>query len=195
MKKIAITGSIASGKSTLLQELQRRGLPVFNCDDVIRELYNKSEVLKVLKSNIPCVFINNALQKEKLMQEVLRDDSTLKKLESILYPYLYLQIKEFESYYRRKGFMAIFIEIPLLFERNNHIFYDDIVVVLSNYRRRKNNFLARGGGYNLFAMLNNRQWNDAKKHSFARRHRYVIFQLHSKVLLKNKVDILLHKIA
>ena len=41
MKKIAITGSIASGKTTASKILSSRQGPLFSADDIVRKLYKK----------------------------------------------------------------------------------------------------------------------------------------------------------
>ena len=41
MKKIGITGSLASGKTTASKILSKRKGPLFSADDVVRQLYKK----------------------------------------------------------------------------------------------------------------------------------------------------------
>ena len=67
MKKIAITGSIACGKTTLLNELTKHGFPVFNCDSTIAELYKKPEVLEKIKEVFPLCFENCTFDKKNYL--------------------------------------------------------------------------------------------------------------------------------
>ena len=48
MKKIGITGSLASGKTTASKILSMRKGPLFSADDVVKKLYTKAYFRKIL---------------------------------------------------------------------------------------------------------------------------------------------------
>jgi dephospho-CoA kinase len=45
MKKVAITGGIGSGKSTVLSILRNKGFVVFSCDEVYKEVITLKQLL------------------------------------------------------------------------------------------------------------------------------------------------------
>ena len=54
MKKIGITGSLASGKTTASRILAKKNGPLFSADDVVKKLYDKKQQLfqKINKKKI-----------------------------------------------------------------------------------------------------------------------------------------------
>ena len=84
MKKIGITGSIASGKTTASKFLSLKRGPLFSADKVVKNLYLntkfKKEIIK--KFNIQKgLSFKNAL-KEKIFQ----NSKNIKKLEKVIHP-------------------------------------------------------------------------------------------------------------
>ena len=51
MIKIGLTGSIASGKTTASKIISRRRGPLFSADDVVKKLYTKKILKKLLLKN------------------------------------------------------------------------------------------------------------------------------------------------
>ena len=192
MKKIAITGSICSGKTTFSNELIKRGFPVFNCDEEIYRLYQNQKVLRDVQKFCTFVFEGSNINKETLKNELLHNKALLKKLEDILYPLLKKEARNFEALYRRKGYGIIFFEIPLLFEKKWCHLFNDIIVITSNRRRRQMSFLrGRSNNLTLFRFLNNIQWSDTKKLAVAQKQGFKVFSLQSIRMLHQEVNILL----
>jgi dephospho-CoA kinase len=71
MKKIAITGSLASGKTSASKILSLNKGPLFSADYVVKELYRKKFFRKIIskKFNIP----NILSIKKVLKRRILRD--------------------------------------------------------------------------------------------------------------------------
>lgn len=195
MKKIAITGSIACGKSTLLFALKKKGFPVFDCDSEIKKLYEKKDILQKIKNIVPIAFDGEVFKKDKLLEVILQNRKFLKKLEGILYPSLYKNIENFAKYHRSKNRKIIFFEIPLLFEKGIDKMFDDVILLSSNERRRRNNFLRKGGKIEVFKFLNSLQWNDIKKKAVAQQKGYHILYLHSVKTLEHNVNVLLKNLT
>jgi dephospho-CoA kinase len=194
MKKIAITGSIACGKTTLLNALATHCFSVFNCDSTIAELYKSPEVLKKIKEMFPICFENDAFDKKKLLGILTQQPFLLKKLEGILYPYLNTEMMIFEEKSRRKNEKMVFFEVPLLFEKRMEKFYDQIIVINSTKRKRQNNFIERGGNIKVFQVLNSVQWSDIKKVCIAKKYGFLLFPLTSIKMLPKNITVLLNKI-
>jgi len=166
MKKIAITGTVACGKSTVLRHFSKC-FPVFNCDDAIRELYHQSDTISEIKKKFTMETFLETSFKEQLIQILLQNKHALKSLEAILYPKLHKMMNEFERKARRFSKIAFF-EVPLLLEKNLEKNYDKVIVLHSTKWKRKKNFLKRGGSEAMFRFLNSNQWSDARKLSIAK---------------------------
>ncbi len=180
MKKIAITGLVACGKSTVLRHFAKR-YPVFNCDDAIRQLYYCDDTLCEIKKK----FNMTTFSKEALIHTIIHNDGALKKLEAILYPKLHKAMAEFERKARRFSKIAFF-EVPLLFEKGLEQNYDEVIVLYSTKWKRKKNFLKRGGNEVMFRFLNSNQWSDAKKLSIAKKKDFTLISaLGSDIAYKN----------
>ncbi len=52
MKKIGITGSLASGKTTASRILAQKYGPLFSADNVVKKLYNNSSFKRLIKKKI-----------------------------------------------------------------------------------------------------------------------------------------------
>jgi dephospho-CoA kinase len=75
--RIAITGGIGSGKSTVLNLIQELGYPVFSCDEIYRVLRKSEDYLLGLKELFPQIFVNNSADFKKLSQIVFNDKNEL----------------------------------------------------------------------------------------------------------------------
>lgn len=126
--KVAITGTIGSGKSEVSNYLRSKGYYVFDADKCNRELLNKGNLgyLEVKKA-FPDVFDNDVLNKPKLALKVFNSKENLAVLESIMHP-LILDLMNKEA----KKHDIFFAEIPLLFEKNWDCHFDHNLLVVSS---------------------------------------------------------------
>ena len=73
MKKIGITGGIATGKSTFLKLIKDLGFSVFSCDEVVKKLYQKpaiqKEIIKIFGKEI--LKDVGILDKKKILEKIL----------------------------------------------------------------------------------------------------------------------------
>ena len=84
MMKIAVSGSIGSGKSEVCIYLRKLGYDVFDCDEENRKLLEENEkgYLKV-KEVFPECFSEGMLDKKKLASLVFSSKEEKKKLEQL----------------------------------------------------------------------------------------------------------------
>lgn len=131
MIKIAITGTIASGKTYVLNCLKELGFSVLSSDVVVDKLLKENLiVIKYLKENFPEVYENNILNKKKLALRVFENDLILKKYEDVIYQELNKLRDKFII--KNKNKKLLFFEIPLLFEKNLEENYDKIILIDAN---------------------------------------------------------------
>ena len=111
-----ITGSIASGKSTVVNLLKERGFSVIDADMIAHEQLEicKREILEVFGEQI----LDEAgkIDRKKLGAIVFREPKKLKNLEQILHPKIKAEILSKASQLERLG-QVYFVDIPLFFEK------------------------------------------------------------------------------
>lgn len=107
-----LTGSIASGKSSVLKIIAEEGYNTISADDVVKELYEDEEFLKSFKKEIGEKFftIDKKLDKDQLREILFKDISIKNRVEAFVHPIVYEKIKEMLL----DGFN--FIEVPMFFE-------------------------------------------------------------------------------
>ena len=111
-----ITGSIASGKSTVVNLLKERGFSVIDADLIAHEQLEicKCEIVKAFGEQI----LDEAgrIDRKKLGAIVFREPKKLKNLEQILHPKIKAEIFFKASQFERLG-EIYFADIPLFFEK------------------------------------------------------------------------------
>lgn len=119
MKAIAITGSIATGKSTVSKYLIQQGYPVIDTDIISRIVVEKGTVgLERLKENFGEGIIqeDGTLNRKALSNIVFNDAASKEKLNQILHPLISKESKERMAAYKEEGHSLIFVDIPLYYE-------------------------------------------------------------------------------
>ncbi|MBG9977666.1 dephospho-CoA kinase [Ruoffia tabacinasalis] len=119
MKAIAITGSIATGKSTVSKYLIQQGYPVIDTDIISRVVVEKGTVgLERLKENFgnDIIQADGTLNRKALGNIVFNDEASIEKLNQILHPLISKESKERMAAYKEEGHSLIFVDIPLYYE-------------------------------------------------------------------------------
>lgn len=119
MLSVAVTGNIASGKSSVLRTWARAGVPVISADDLSREVVEPGtdglrEVARAFGGEV--LGPDGQLDRGRLRDRVFRDEDARRKLESILHPRIRDLREEWMREQRRRGVELVAAEIPLLFE-------------------------------------------------------------------------------
>jgi len=138
-KIIGITGGISTGKSTASKIIQKKGFAVIDADLIAREVVEVGkpaykELIKYFGEGI--LREDGSIDRKKLGDTVFNDVRLLNKLNSILHPYIYEEMKlEMEKYCGRDG--VVFLDIPLLYEKyhelnDNGIIFDEVWLVYAD---------------------------------------------------------------
>ena len=180
MKKIGITGSVASGKSTASKYLSFNRGPLFSADDAVKKLYKNKNFKKLISEKLK---IKNVDIKENIKKKIILNKKSFKKLEKIIHPLVRKQMKKFISKNSKKK--NLFFEIPLLIESKLMSNFDLIIFIKANKRIRLKRFLLKGGNKRIFQILNNKQLSDKKKIKFCD---HVVTNEKNKKLLKKKLS-------
>ncbi|NGX28807.1 MAG: Dephospho-CoA kinase [Candidatus Anoxychlamydiales bacterium] len=131
LKKIAITGNIASGKSQALKIFNKLGAYTIDADSIVHKLLlNDID----LKTKIVSLFDTTILEDEKIARDkiakiVFKDETKLKKLENLLHPKVLAEIeKEYEKV-KNSNFIFFIVEMPLLFEIGVQKLFDIVITI------------------------------------------------------------------
>jgi dephospho-CoA kinase len=128
MIRIALTGSIGMGKSTVAKMFERAGVPVFDADAVVRQLQGPGGgLVEKIGELFPGCVRCGTLDRDCLAEIVLADPEQLSALERIVHPAVREAREEFVE--RHKDASVLVFEIPLLFETGGAKEFDKIVVV------------------------------------------------------------------
>lgn len=142
MRKIAITGNIACGKTTVENILKSKSYKVLDTDIVGHELLkNNEQVIKAFQNFD--IMDGSEISREKLGKIVFNDKSKLELLNSILHPQISKKIEEF--FKSNVNEECVFVSIPLLFESNMQNMFDKIIFIYTDDEIRLQRLIARNG--------------------------------------------------
>jgi dephospho-CoA kinase len=167
MIRIALTGSIGMGKSTVAKMFERAGIPLFDADAVVHQLQAPGGGLvgKIGEQFPGCVRCGT-LDRECLAQIVLANPEKLSMLEAIVHPAVREARDEFIATHAEAP--ALLFEIPLLFETGTEKDFDKVVVVSAPVEVQRRRVLTRTGmtAARLDSILS-RQMPDSEKRARA----------------------------
>jgi dephospho-CoA kinase len=128
MIRIALTGSIGMGKTTVAAMFGRAGIPVFDADAVVRRLQGPGGgLVEKIGELFPGCVRCGTLDRECLAEIVLSDPAKLATLEGLIHPAVREARDAFAA--EHKEAPALLFEIPLLFETGQEKEFDKVVVV------------------------------------------------------------------
>jgi dephospho-CoA kinase len=167
MIKLALTGSIGMGKSTVAAMFERAGVPVFDADAVVRSLQAPGGALvEPIGALFPGTVERGVLDRDKLARIVLDDPGKLAELEALVHPAVRSARDAFIA--ENRDAPALLFEIPLLFETGGEVHVDKIVVVSAPAEVQRARVLARVGmTEEKFQSILERQLPDAEKRARA----------------------------
>ena len=188
MISAGLTGSIATGKSEVAKLLSAAGIPVFDSDAVVHDLYTKKTTTDLLGKAFPEVIVDGKIDRQRLGQRVLGSPEDLKKLESLIHPLVRTKRKDFIAHWRKQNSPFVVLDIPLLFETGEDQELDYVLVVSTNEDVQRKRAMARPGmTEDKFAHILARQMPDAEKR---RRADFIIENSGSLEHLQTQVDAL-----
>lgn len=129
---IGLTGSIASGKSTISEMLKEKGYPIIDADLVARVVVEPGTVTL---SDIECIFgkevmnEDGTLNREALGQLIFHDPAKRKQLNDLMHPAIRAEMLRQRDELFESGEETLIMDIPLLFESRLQHFVDKILVV------------------------------------------------------------------
>jgi dephospho-CoA kinase len=186
MMVVGITGGIGSGKSIVCSVFRELGIPVYEADVVAKKLYDLPEIISEVKKIFGAdYFTSSGLDKKKFAGLVFKDAEALRKINSIIHPYVKKNFREWKSKYKEKPY--VLKEAAILFESGTDKGCDKIIVVTAPELLRKQRVMLRDQRTEKqVEEIISRQWSDEEK---IKRSDFVIVNDESKLVLPQVMKI------
>lgn len=129
---IGLTGSIASGKSTISGMLKEKGFPIIDADLVARLVVEPGaptlkEIERVFGQNV--MNEDGTLNRDALGQLIFHEPAKRKQLNDLMHPAIRAEMLRQRDDLINSGHQHIIMDIPLLFESRLQHFVEKILVV------------------------------------------------------------------
>ncbi|MDR3360970.1 MAG: dephospho-CoA kinase [Bifidobacteriaceae bacterium] len=147
MLRVALTGGLAAGKSTVSAHLRRLGFPVADADRLAREAVapGTQGLAAVAELFGPGVLTTaGELDRAALARLVFADPAARRRLESVVHPLVRSAGAKLAEAARAAGAKAVIFDIPLLVETGQAGDFDLVVSVAAPEELRTARALARG---------------------------------------------------
>jgi dephospho-CoA kinase len=148
MRKIGLTGGIASGKSTVAAMLRELGFDVIFADEISRRLLDPGQSAyeeTVREFGREIVRPDGTLDRKKIAAIVFADRAQLARLNAIIHPRVEAQIlKQFADWEREENRPVAFVEAALLVEAGYMKNLDGLVVTWCRPEQQVERLVARG---------------------------------------------------
>ena len=159
---IGLTGAIGMGKTQTAKLFAAEGVPVFDADAVIHDLY-AGEAAAMIEAAFPGSTRNGAVDRTALGRLVTGDAPALARLEGLMHP---LVAQRREEFLAQATAPIVVLDIPLLLETGAKV--DAVVVATAPEAVQRQRVLARPGMTEAkFQALTARQLSDAQKRAQA----------------------------
>ena len=145
---VGLTGSVASGKSTVAGWIRETGIAVHDADAAVHSLLEADgqavvEIIAVFGSDI--VASDGGIDRKKLGEHVFANPVDRERLESILHPLVRQHRDQFLQAQRSLGSQIVVLDVPLLYETGGDGLCDYVIVVYACENTIRHRALSRPG--------------------------------------------------
>ena len=139
MLKVAITGGIGSGKSTISHHFKKHGYAVHDSDSVVSDLYEKKKKFfldLIYSCGVKNIIKNNKIDKKLIAEKIFVNKKLKIKLEKYIHKEVRLKRENFIKKNLKLKKEVIFLDIPLLLENKLEKQFEVVLCILSNKKNR-----------------------------------------------------------
>src|SRR5688500_18234807 len=140
---LGLTGSIGMGKSTTAKLFAGAGVPVYDADATVHQLY-EGEAAPAIEAAFLGTTAGGKVDRQKLSARVVHDPAAMKQLEQIVHPMLGASRQKFFADAERAGAPVTVVDVPLLYETGGEKRVDAVVVVTTSPENQRARIMARG---------------------------------------------------
>ncbi|MEZ7170689.1 dephospho-CoA kinase [Sporosarcina sp. OR05] len=129
---IGLTGSIATGKSTVANMLKNKGYAIVDADEIARKVVEPgspvlSQIVDVFGQDLLTEV--GTLNRERLGHRIFNNEEERQRLNAIMHPAVRKEMLRQKDEWLHKGAQTVIMDIPLLFESKLQSFVEKIIVV------------------------------------------------------------------
>ena len=127
--KIALTGGIACGKSSVSQIFKKLGVPIIDLDVIARTVVEtNTQGLVELVAHFGNGILNDdqTLNRQALRQQLFKNSENQQVIEEILHPKI---LEKMQTDIEKLNTQLVIVEVPLLVEQNLSNLFDRAIVV------------------------------------------------------------------
>lgn len=149
MYRIGLTGSIATGKSTVTNMLKELGAFVIDCDKTARDVVapgtrGLAKIKEVFGKD--AVAADGSMDRVYIGDLVFRNAGMKKRLENILFPLIFEALNEELLRLERAGSTpVVFLDMPLLYEVKYDSYVDEVWLVYVPFEVQLSRLMRRNG--------------------------------------------------
>lgn len=138
-----LTGGIGSGKTTLVNFLQKNHSEVelFDCDKVAKEIMEEKEIRRKIGEILGEVGQENNLDKKKVARIIFNNPEKKKKIEELIHPIVWNKLNERIKKIDEKS--IILVESAILFDLGKEKDMPNIIATVCDLDERKKRIKAR----------------------------------------------------
>ena len=145
---VGLTGSVASGKSTVAGWMRDKGIAVHDADEAVHSLLAAkgqavADIISAFGSDIRAP--DGGIDRNRLGEKVFANPNDRKKLESILHPLVRRHRDQFLQDQQHQGSQIVVLDVPLLYETGGEILCNYVIVVYARAETIWRRALARPG--------------------------------------------------
>lgn len=159
---LGLTGSIGMGKSTTAQMFRDAGVPVWDADAAVHEIYGKGgAAVPYFEKELPQAVVDGVVDRQVLKELLAAHPDLIKTLEAIVHP---LVAAHRAAFLAQQTAPLVVLDMPLLFEINAQEWLSSVLVVTAPADMQKARVMARGQmSEALFDQILSMQMPDAEK--------------------------------
>ena len=142
MKLIGLTGGIGCGKTTVLEEFMKLGIPCFIADRHAAGYYNEPSFLQSVRNILGNSVINpdGTANKALIASLVFNDREALQRLNAIVHPRV---MEDFNQWAKKQSAPYVIMESAIIYEYQLEKYLDKIIVVYLEKEERMRRLILR----------------------------------------------------
>ena len=158
MQRIAVTGSVGTGKSTFCTMLKALGATVVSADAIVHALLAHSHFVnqQLVQRFGDQIIVDGAPCRKRLAKAVFNSSDDLTFLEQLLHPLVFEEIQKLARQAEQENVPLFVAEVPLLFEGKHRNDYGLPIVVIDTPERSLERWISNGRDPTDFQQRNQR---------------------------------------
>ncbi len=130
MLKVGLTGSIATGKSTVESIFKELGVPVIDADEVVHKLLKEEKIKNKFVEILGNVLDEKGeIDRKKVAKIIFSNQEKRKEIEKIIHPEVFKYIQNWIKEKEKENHDFVIVSVPLMIETGSYKNYDKIIVV------------------------------------------------------------------